>query len=114
MAGPEKTVDKRITPAFLAQAGKGRPKGVPNKATSAVKEMVLQALKNKGGVKYLELQAEQNATAFMALVGKIIPTQIAGDKDNPIAFADVTEDAERVMAMIATLERRSTDSATLQ
>ena len=43
-AAPQKTDDKRITPGFRAQAGKGRPKGVPNKATKAIKEMVIAAL----------------------------------------------------------------------
>ena len=50
LTGPKKTEDKRITPAFRAQAGKGRPKGVPNKATAQVKEMVVQALGTAGGV----------------------------------------------------------------
>lgn len=62
----------------------GRQKGTPNKTTGAVKEMVLQALSNKGGVKYLERQADENPTAFMTLVGKVIPLQVAGDEDNPI------------------------------
>lgn len=57
-------------------AGKGRPKGSPNKATAAVKDMILQALANKGGIEYLEKQADENPTAFLTLVGKIIPTQL--------------------------------------
>ena len=82
MAGtgnPQKGVDKRITPGFLAQAGKGRPKGVPNKATTAIKDMIVQALTNKGGVKYLEKQADENPVAFMGLVGKVIPLQTSND-----------------------------------
>lgn len=66
------------------RAGMGRPKGSKNKTTTAVKEMVLQALGNVGGVKYLEEQAEANPTAFMTLVGKVIPLQVAGDEDNPL------------------------------
>jgi hypothetical protein len=61
------------------KAGPGRPKGVPNKATAAVKDMILQALANKGGVEYLEQQAADNPTAFLTLVGKIIPLQVGGD-----------------------------------
>ena len=82
MAGagnPQKGVDKRITPGFLAQAGKGRPKGVPNKATTAIKDMIVQALDNAGGVKYLTLQATANPVAFMGLVGKVIPLQTSND-----------------------------------
>jgi hypothetical protein len=73
VASPQKTVDKRLTPAFRAQAGKGRPKGVQNKATKAIKEMVVEALDKAGGVDYLLEQSEKNPTAFLALVSKIIP-----------------------------------------
>jgi len=79
MSAPKKTVDKRITPAFRAQAGKGRPKGVPNKATAAVKEMVIQALHGAhkdGGVAYLKEQATKNPTAFLTLVGKVLPLDV--------------------------------------
>ena len=72
--------DKRKPP----RAGMGRPKGAKNKTTTAVKEMVLTALSNVGGIEYLERQAEDNPTAFMTLVGKVIPLQVAGDEDNPL------------------------------
>lgn len=71
-------------------AGKGRPKtggrkkGTPNKLTADVKAMVLEALHNKGGVAYLEAQADSNPTAFMTLVGKVLPLTVAGDKDAPL------------------------------
>jgi hypothetical protein len=58
------------------KAGPGRPKGSPNKTTAAVKDMILQALGNKGGVKYLEEQADKNPTAFLSLVGKVIPLDV--------------------------------------
>jgi hypothetical protein len=57
--------------------GPGRPKGVPNKNTKAVKEMVLEALDKAGGVKYLLGQATENPTAFLTLIGKTIP--LSGD-----------------------------------
>lgn len=59
---------------------KGRKKGAPNKVSGALKDMVLEALGNAGGVKYLESQAIQNPNAFLTLVGKVLPLQIgAGD-----------------------------------
>ena len=76
---PKNAVDKRITPGFRAQSGKGRPKGVPNKATTAIKDMIVQALTNKGGVEYLERQADENPVAFMGLVGKVIPLQSSNE-----------------------------------
>jgi hypothetical protein len=65
-------------------AGRGRPKGVPNKTTAAVKDMVTQALSEAGGVDYLVTQAKMNPGSFLTLVGKVIPLQVAGDKDNPV------------------------------
>jgi len=56
--------------------GPGRPKGSRNKATVAVKEAVLAALEGAGGVKYLEQQARDNPTAFLTLVGKVLPLQV--------------------------------------
>ena len=79
---PQTTGDKRITEGFRKQAGKGRPKGVPNKTTAALKDMILNALDNKGGVAYLERQADENPTAFLSLVGKVLPMTVAGTGDN--------------------------------
>ena len=84
---PKKTVQKRKAPGFLAQCGKGRPKGVPNKATAAIKDMVVQALTNVGGVKYLERQAAEQPVAFMGLVGKVIPLQSAEDAPRTITVS---------------------------
>lgn len=66
------------------RAGRGRPKGSPNKNTAAVKDMILQALDGAGGADYLQRQATENPTAFMTLVGKVLPLQLAGDGSAPI------------------------------
>ena len=57
-------------------AGKGRPKGARNKLTRDIREMIRAALDKAGGIAYLVKQAELNPTAFMSLLGKMIPTQI--------------------------------------
>lgn len=62
----------------------GRKKGTPNKVTGDLKSMILGALDNKGGIKYLEKQAEQNPTAFLTLVGKVLPMTVAGDPNAPL------------------------------
>jgi hypothetical protein len=60
-------------------AGKGRKKGVPNKTTAAIKDMIVQALDKAGGVDYLERQSRENPAAFMTLVGKVLPMQVTGE-----------------------------------
>lgn len=68
-------------------AGRGRPKGSPNKVTAAVKEMVVAALDEAGGVQYLLAQSRDNPTAFLTLVGKVIPLQ--GDLNHSVTIGKV-------------------------
>lgn len=68
-------------------AGKGRPKGSANRIGREIKEMVAQALDEAGGVDYLLTQASANPTAFMTLVGKVIPLQVAGSMDHQVKVA---------------------------
>lgn len=67
-----------------AKTGGGSRKGVPNKISGDVKAMILTALDKAGGATYLLTQAHDNPTAFMTLVGKVLPMTVAGDKDNPL------------------------------
>ena len=83
-ANQQNTGRKQGGVANLTNAGKGRPKGVPNKSTTAIKDMILKALDKAGGVDYLLKQSDENPTAFLTLVGKVLPLQVAGDADNPI------------------------------
>ena len=62
-------------PKGLPKTG-GRAKGVPNKATAELKEMILGALDDVGGQAYLVQQALDNPNAFMTLVGKVVPRDI--------------------------------------
>lgn len=93
MNQPQNTEQNGKSAAFLAQAGKGRPKGTPNKSTALLKDAILQAAEKAGGkdgmMGYLKEQAEKNPGPFMALLGKVLPMQITGDPDNPIAFQEV-------------------------
>lgn len=54
----------------------GRTKGVPNKVNAELREMILNALSQAGGEKYLLQQTKDNPTAFMSLLGKILPMQV--------------------------------------
>src|SRR5262252_6118808 len=62
----------------------GRKAGTPNKLTANVEAMILAALDEAGGKAYLLRQANENPTAFMRLLGKILAHQISGEPDEPI------------------------------
>ncbi len=58
----------------------GSRKGKPNKVTAELKDMILQALDEAGGVTYLLERARDPKTsaAFMSLVGKTLPMTVKG------------------------------------
>lgn len=62
----------------------GRQKGTPNVLTATLKDMILQALSDAGGVTYLSKQAEESPAAFLTLVGKVLPLQVTGDAKAPL------------------------------
>ena len=76
------TEEKKSTK--FSKGNPGKPKGAKTKVTMQLKEMILGALDKSGGEDYLVRQAEANPTAFLALIGKVLPTTLANDKDNPL------------------------------
>lgn len=70
--------------------GPGRPKGSVNKTTALLKEAILKAAEAAGGggeeglTNYLTTQAKDTPTAFLSLLGKVLPLQVQGDEDNPV------------------------------
>lgn len=62
----------------------GRTKGVPNKYNADIKGMIIGALNAKGGQKWLQEQMVSNPTAFMGLIGRVLPTTLAGDPNAPL------------------------------
>lgn len=77
-------VQPNTVPKGLTNAGKGRAKGVPNKVTKELKEMILNALDKAGGEAYLAEQAEKSPAAFMTLIGKVLPMQVTGSDGGAI------------------------------
>lgn len=59
--------------------GQGRPKGVPNKVTADLRAAILESFDRLGGVGYLVKVGKKNQNAYLALVGKVIPTEIKGE-----------------------------------
>ncbi len=78
-----------MAPAKKGERPGGRKKGTPNKITATLKDMVLQALANVGGVAYLETQARDQPNAFLTLVGKVLPLQVKQDGEEPMVPAPV-------------------------
>lgn len=77
-----------VSPRNGAQlpAGTGRPKGVKNKLTN-LREAVLEAFDQVGGVQYLARLAEgtqSDRAAFVGLVSKVLPTQINANVEGGI------------------------------
>lgn len=69
----------------------GRQKGTPNKVTRVLKKAILLAgeqagnqVGNQGLVSYLQHQAAENPVAFMGLLGKVLPLQVAGSQEEPL------------------------------
>ena len=72
----------------------GRQAGTPNKVTRELKEMVLQALDNAGGVDYLTKRANDNPRAFLALLGRVLPMQVTGGDGAPLQVIISQSDAK--------------------
>lgn len=62
----------------------GRQKGSLNKTTAQLKDMVLDALSESGGVEYLKQTAIDHPVAFMTLLGKVLPLQVTGENGGPL------------------------------
>lgn len=58
-------------------AGKGRPKGSPNKLTSSAKQAFALAFEQIGGARALGQWAAENPTEFYKLFARLIPTELA-------------------------------------
>jgi hypothetical protein len=95
-------IDKQTPEIGRGKPGPGRPKGLPNKMTTLLKDAILLAAEEAGGkgglVGYLKRQALENPGPFMALLGKVLPTQLVDEHNEPVQvtiFKNIYEDAAR-------------------
>lgn len=57
-------------------AGKGRPKGSTNKVTKTIREAIEASFEKVGGAEYLARMAEDQPSAYMTLLGKVLPAHM--------------------------------------
>ena len=86
--------DGRLKHLDKARAeGLNSRKGKPNKATANIKVMIEEALVSAGGAAYFQRQAEENPSAFMQLVGKLLPKNVSLDIDMNVRHESILEQA---------------------
>jgi hypothetical protein len=71
----------------------GRQAGTPNRITKELKEMIIEALDRAGGVEYLTKQAKANPTAFLSLVGKLLPRENKPEDTGRLTLGELVEAA---------------------
>lgn len=59
---------------------------MPNKTTAAFKAAVLRAFDGIGGDHTFQKWAKRNQTEFYKIAARLIPTEVVGDPDNPVAL----------------------------
>jgi hypothetical protein len=70
------------------RSGAGRKKGSPNKLTADVRAAIVAAFDAVGVADYLKTVAQTDLRTFCTLLGKVLPTQVAGDTEaGPVRIA---------------------------
>jgi hypothetical protein len=72
-------------------AGKGRPKGSPNKTTASVKAALTEAFDKLGGVDSLVSWAQEQPAEFYKLWGRLAPTEVQADVKGGLVIRVVRE-----------------------
>lgn len=71
----------------------GRPKGVPNKATTKIKDAMLEVFERLGGVEAMTIWAmeEKNKTDFYKMITKLLPIQVGNVEDEEFKTKELIE-----------------------
>jgi hypothetical protein len=71
----------------FTEAGPGRPKGLQNKHTLALKDAIQNAFTELGGTSYLVHVGQTDPRTFCALLSKLLPTKLANADGSPLLAA---------------------------
>lgn len=71
----------------FTEAGPGRPKGLPNRQTVAIKEAIERAFDKLGGTDYLVHVGRNDPRTFCALLSKLLPTKLSNADGSPLLAA---------------------------
>ncbi len=71
----------------FTEAGPGRPKGLPNRQTVAIKEAIENAFTKLGGMDYLVHVGQTDPRTFCALLSKLLPTKLSNADGSPLLAA---------------------------
>lgn len=87
-----------MSPEFKARIGKGKPKGVLNKVTRTMKQIMEEAVTKvdnnpKTSLASLASDGKQGKAVFWQVASKLLPVQLTGDKANPIVVNITSKDA---------------------
>lgn len=89
--------------------GAGRKKGSTNEANRLLRDAILAAAEKAGGkdgmVGYLQAQAQAQPAAFMALLGKVLPSQVEANVDANVSVKTGARD--KLAALLAAGAERS-------
>lgn len=91
-APPKKDIVERCS-AFRDQVGKGRPKGVPNKAVALAKDAIAQAAERIGGVDrlvdWIKEDAKNESVFWGTIYPRLLPLQVTGEGGGPITVTRI-------------------------
>lgn len=92
-----KAAKKRVlSPAFLANSGKGRPKGAANIKTREAKEMIAECFDRIGGIEAFARWARIQPTEFYKHYAKLIPITIRGDNPDGVINITISKDEAKL------------------
>lgn len=85
--------DEKQRPKKVMPVSPGRPKGVPNKLTTAVKDAIAQAAEGLGGtdrlIEWCKEDPKNESQFWVSVYPKLLPLQVSGEGGGPLQFEQI-------------------------